>query len=59
MVTRLGKVLIYNEQIPLIKLLNPSVNWLCTRPITNKHGKVVTDHEKLPPINSRKPLNIC
>ena len=30
-----------------------------TRPMTVKHGKVVTHHDRIPPINSHNPLKMC
>ena len=29
MATKLGKVVIYLEELPLIKLLDPSITWFC------------------------------
>ena len=29
MVTKLGRVVIYHEELPLIKLLDPSITWFC------------------------------
>ena len=60
MATRLGKVVIYHEELPLIKLLDPqSRDFVRSRyirntlylhlPIASKYGKVVTDREKLSP----------
>ena len=73
MVTKLGKVVTYHEELPLIKLHDSLVTLLCEvtwqikyfiscyiNPIiATKHGKVVTYCERLPPINLNNPLNMC
>ena len=67
---KLGRVVTYNEKLPLLTFLDPSIMWFyevtrqikyiatCTRSMTTKHGKVVTYREGLLPINSHNPLNM-
>ena len=65
MVTKLGRVVTYLEELPFIKLHHPSITRFCkitwqvkyfistsTRLMAINHGKVVTYRERLPPINS-------
>ena len=72
MATKLGRVVIYLEELPLIKLLDPLITGFirscdmlnilystCTRPMAIKHGKMLVHLDGLPPINSHNPLNMC
>ena len=65
MATKLGKVVICHEELPLIKLLDPSIMWFCKvtwhvkyfiSPL--KYGKMVTHLDGLSHINSHNPLNM-
>ena len=69
--TKLGRVGIYNEKLPSIKLQDPLFTWSCkvnwnircyisttTRHMATKLDKVVTYYEKLPTIKSCNRLNM-
>ena len=64
--TKLDKVVTNYENNPLIKFLDVRSHEISNTLylhlyLTNchQHCKVVTDHEKLLPINSHSPLNLC
>ena len=71
MAEKLGRVVKFNEELPLIKLdhhlitcflrsrdkLNIYIS-IYTLWMATNHGKVVTYYEGLPPINSHNPLNM-
>ena len=66
MVTKLGRLMTCNRELPFIKLNDPSTRWLSevikllyTRPMATKHGKVDTYCDGHPPIKSQNLLNIC
>ena len=72
MATKLGKLVTYHKELPLIKILDPSILWFfgvmwhikySISPLAidqaTKYRKVVTQCEEFPPINSYNHLNMC
>ena len=47
--TRLRKVVIYNEELPLIKLHDPSITYSCEVMLENKHLITQLPLEQFPP----------
>ena len=68
MAGKLGMVLTYHEELPHLKLHDPSISGFCVvtlhfeysiSPLATKHGKVVAHFMVLPPEKSHNPLNLC
>ena len=60
MATKLGKVVTYHEELPLIKLLHPSIMWIFENMQHIKCFISPLAPDQWPQnINSRNPLNMC